>query len=243
MPSHPLIVIALQQLEVQDSIASATGSIGHLYEFLIKRCLLKSIGQMSADTNENYLSELAWCLFQHEESRITEDKARTFHDWYCSTYKLRFDFTRQWKSLVNAELLDEHGGVTSFKYPYLYYYFVAHYLAAHISDPAIEDSIRVLATYLHQPVAANIVLFLCHLSKNPIVLESVMATADSLFEGYTPCDLDADVKFLNELVVEIEFQQVAVDGGDAEDRRQKLLEASDNSARKQRVDRHTKSWS
>ncbi len=240
MPSYPLIVlIALQQLEVQDNITSATDSIGHLYEFLINRSLLASVGQTNADTNENYLSEFAWHLYKKGDNRITNDMAHTFHEWYCSTYKLRFEYTRQWRALVDAELLDDHGGAISFKYPYLYYYFVAHYLAAHISAPEIQQKVRVLATYLHQPVAANIVLFLCHLSKHPIVLESVMATADALFRDYTPCDLDKDVKFLNELVLKVELDVRFADKGSPEERRQELLEASDDQARREPKERES----
>jgi len=161
MPAHPLFVlIALQQLEIQDRVVESVGSIGQLYEFLIKRSLVVSVtGQTNVDTNENYLSDLAWHLFDSGTTRLSEDEARRWHAKYCDEYRLRLDFEKQWKALARGELLESHGDFTSFKYPYVYYYFVANYLADRCASPTISDRIKVLTTHLHQPDVANICCF------------------------------------------------------------------------------------
>jgi len=229
MPAHPFFVlIALQQLEVQNDIVNSIGSVGHLYEFLVHQSLLASVtNQTNADTNENYLSEFGWKLFTDGAIQMSANEARGWHLTYCKEYRLTFDFEKQWNALMHAELLEDHGGQISFKYPYLYYYFVANYLATHSTEPAIQERIRVLTTYLHQPDIANIMLFLCHLSKNPIILESVMDTADKLFANYASCDFDDDVVFLNKLVGEV--SDLALDGKDPEQRRQRLLKNADDA--------------
>ena len=227
MPAHPFFVlIALQQLEIQNDIVNSVGSVGHLYEFLVHQSLLASVtSQTNADTNENYLSEFAWRLFSDGVVQMSSNDMRHWHTGYCSTYRLSFDFEKQRAALMRAELLQDHGGQIAFKYPYLYYYFVANYLAIHSTEPDIQERIRVLTTYLHQPDTANIVLFLCHLSKNPVILESVMRTADNLFASYAPCDFNHDVEFLNELVGKV--SELALDSKDPEQRRQQLLERAD----------------
>jgi hypothetical protein len=66
-------------------------------------------------------------------------------------------------------------------------------------------------------------MFLCHLSKDPIVIEEMLKVANSIFSSYHECDLDLDVMFLNKMEVIKRFDLV-------EDSRKKLLEDKDQTA-------------
>jgi hypothetical protein len=231
MPAYPIFILAaLQQFDVQDRVAVTSSSMGYLYEALILRNLADSATkQTDIDTNKNYLTELAYWLFDRNMVRISLADARDWHSKYCAEYRLAFDFDGHQKALVESGLLVEHSGLLSFRYPYLYYYFVANYFSQNVSKPDIRRQFRVLCTYLHQSDAANIVLFMCHLSRDPLVLDSVMETADQLFKRYAPCDLDADVRFLNKSTSAMPDRQLG--DGDPERNRQKLLEHTDEQNR------------
>ena len=84
-----------------------------------------------------------------------------------------------------------------------------------------------MSSKLYRDNAANIVLFLCHLNRDPVVLNEVLASARSLFKGLPETDLCEDVKFTGNLVAFL--KSPVLEQGDAEGRRQKMLEAQDDA--------------
>ena len=83
----------------------------------------------------------------------------------------------------------------------------------------------MLSTFLHQMEAANIVLFLCHFSRDPFILNAICETAGSLFTAHPPCELDRDVKNLP--VVNV-GKHLGI--ADPEENRQALMKQADESA-------------
>jgi hypothetical protein len=63
----------------------------------------------------------------------------------------------------------------------------------------INQTILRLCTNLHKENYSNIVMFVSYLSKDPIVLDLLIANADRLFTDVLPCDLDKNVGFINKL--------------------------------------------
>jgi len=232
MPAHPVFVlIVLQQLETREPISTTGSSAGYLYEVLILKSLLESVfSDTDIDTNKNYLAELAYTFLSQGLTRISKHDLESWHASYCVRYKLLFPLNRQLDALLKGRLLDDEAGQISFTYPYLYYYFVATYLTRHIDQEKTRKDIENLCTYLHQEEAANIILFVCHLSRNEMVFNAVLQTADALFSGYPECDFDRDIEYLNEIVQESDERRI--EGGTPEQRRQKLLEESDAARRK-----------
>jgi len=230
LPAHPLFVlVVLQQLEALSPLSTPTASAGYLYEALILRSLHESItDEADVDTNKNYLSEFAYYMYDRQAVRVPYADAHIWHQGYCSLYRLSFDFHRQRQALLDAALLDENEGQLSFKYPYLYYYFLANYFATNLSRPEIREQVQRLTTFLHQADAANVILFLCHLSRDPFILGAIMDTAASLFASYEESDLEKDVEFLNAVTKDIETR--SIEAGDPEKRRQELLAAADEKA-------------
>ena len=134
IPPYPLfLLVVLQQLELARRDSVLSGSIGYLYEALVLRQLADSTTRdADIDTNKNYLTELAYRLFLREQDYLSTTDAAIWHGDHCAKYKLPIDFGRQKQALVSAGLLSEQYGTIRFKYPYLYYYFVAQYWRPHI---------------------------------------------------------------------------------------------------------------
>jgi len=87
----------------------------------------------------------------------------------------------------------------SFYYPYLYYFFVAKYIAEHIEDN--EGNISFIINNLHEDENAYIAIFLCHHSKNIGVLDEIILNACCLFDKYKPATLKKDeLNFFDEQV-------------------------------------------
>ncbi|MEQ8159963.1 MAG: hypothetical protein ABRQ33_02145 [Smithellaceae bacterium] len=85
--------------------------------------------------------------------------------------------------MINLDHLNNY----SFCFPYLYYFFVAKYLAEHIDDNKKE--IDHIINNLHQDENAYIAIFISHHSKNEYLLDEIILNAFCLFDKYEPASL------------------------------------------------------
>ena len=53
----------------------------------------------------------------------------------------------------------------------------------------------------------NILLFLAHLSKDPVVINELVTSSENLYSGHIPAELQTDISFLTDLVVQQEDTQ------------------------------------
>lgn len=72
----------------------------------------------------------------------------------------------------------------AFRYPYLYYYFVAGYLSSNIHEPSIWTHIRKLTETLTEEYAGDIRLFLADLSKDPSIIDAMITAAGGPLYGH-----------------------------------------------------------
>jgi hypothetical protein len=56
-----------------------------------------------------------------------------------------------------------------------------------------------LTKHIYKEEYANILVFLTYLSKDPIVIDAMVLTAKSLYEGVEPCNFDSHTRFVNGL--------------------------------------------
>jgi hypothetical protein len=75
----------------------------------------------------------------------------------------------------------------NFCYEYLYYFFVAKYLAEHINDN--KKVIDNIINNLHKDENAYIAIFVSHHSKNNYILDEIILNAYCLFDKYKPATL------------------------------------------------------
>jgi len=102
-------------------------------------------------------------------------------------------------SLNECQILLTANESVRFRHKYVYYYFVASWIRDHITETEILDIIRRLANRLHIEDNANILMFLVHLSRDPVIVQERLGRARSLHPLAMPAKLEEDVQFLVEL--------------------------------------------
>lgn len=233
IPSHPIfILILLQQGEAQSPVDTSAGSLGFLYGVLVTKSLMLILTRNAdLDTYYNYLGEFAFHMYTCRTSSLSLSDAREWHTAYASSYAIRMDFAKQSENLRRCGILDIDDDTLHFKYKYLYYFFVARHIATRLNEPLIRDQISIIVSQLHREEVANIMLFLCHFSKDPLILDEMLRAAKSLYKENPPCDLATCGEQLTRIFAGFEPAQLPQTGSRAHETREKYFEEEDNRHR------------
>ncbi len=201
IPHHPWVLIALlQNVDTAQGPAAKNGSYGHLLEAVITFALDGS-KYKKIDIKGKYtlLSEYAFELYRQNEASLSEEDFAAFLEKYKDSYEIKFDQEKLCEDLLYIGLLRRDGGRLAFSSKYSYCFFVANYIARRIHEPDIRSIVRELSKRLHHEESANIIVFLAHLSSDPIVLEEMKKTAAELFQEYPLANFENDVEPINKL--------------------------------------------
>jgi hypothetical protein len=200
VPSYPIFILPiLQAQEAHQNIDINASTYGYFYELLIRRALALGSTREGFDVKLGYLTHLAYSLFANKTPELTDRELRRIHADYEAVYALDVSFAAIVSDFAACGILEERGDKYYFKYKYYYYYFVASYLRDHIQDEPIQRQVATLADTLHEEDSANILLFLAHLSKHPVVVEQMLRRAAAVFTEATASKLSADESPLPEL--------------------------------------------
>lgn len=230
-PSYPIfILVLLQQLEVRKplNIASSCSSHGFLYETLLTITLTQASKlKLDLDTQYTYLSELAFFFLKNSTKKLTRNQVFDWHLNFCKDHGRRLDFEEVLTNFTVAGVLSFRDNTISFKYPYLYYYFLGRYFGDHIEDEEVRTYIAKMASRLHHEESANVLLFLSYLSKSPLIIESIVKSAISLFSSIAECNIEKDTAFLGQILEDL--PKLTLDGVHPEERRRRLLAQKDQN--------------
>lgn len=191
MPAYPFFILSVIstyeafQLPLDQEITSQ----GHCYQALIYLYLRKEgVKNDEVDTFFNFLTEFSFYLFENKKRELSPYEFNQFMEYYLGKFNLPIKKELLLKKLQLAQIvhLDSLGNY-SFFYPYLYYYFVAKYLAEHCTEK--KDLIDGVINNLHKNENAYIAIFLNHHSKNFYVLDEILLNAMTLFDKNSPTTL------------------------------------------------------
>jgi predicted MPP superfamily phosphohydrolase len=228
-PSYPIFILGiLQQFEAQTPIRATmvSGSHGFIYETFLTISLTKASKlKIDLDTQYGYLSEFAYYLFSSGIRAITDSQAYDWHQEYCKAYSRRLDYKEMISILIDAGVLAIQNGKTSFRYPYIFYYFLGRYFRDHLSEDEIRNHINAMSHRLHHEESANVLMFLSYLSKDPIILSSIIKSSQELFSTYEECDVEKHTVFLQNLIEDL--PKLIIDGESAEARKKDILAKED----------------
>jgi hypothetical protein len=200
LPSIPFfILIMVQSIDASQTVSASVGSYGHLCELLITRNLATSHKAATLNTKKTYISELAYHLLTHNTKQLSEEEFAIFHQKHCHKFTLNLDKEAVFQELQEAAILTRFDGHYSFKYPNYQNYFVALFMRDHLEEPAVKQQIENLCKKLHKEDNANIWLFLSHHSKNPILVELVLAHAKELFKNISVPKFQEDLHFFKQV--------------------------------------------
>jgi len=230
MPAFPffiLSVISTYETFVKPLDQEIT-SQGYCYQALIYLYLRKEgVKNDEIDTYINFLAEFAFFFYTTKKNEISIDELNSFFETYLDKYNLPIKQKTLLNNLLQTQIISlDNCNNYSFYYQYLYYFFVAKYLAEHVEDSKkIIDSIL---TNLHKDENAYIAIFISHHSKNAYILDEIILNAQCLFDKYKSATLSKEeLSFFDKQVGIIVQEVLPPPNATPEKERAKRLETQD----------------
>lgn len=194
MPAYPFFILSV--ISTYETFAKPLEqeitSQGYCYQALIYMYLRKQgVKNDEIDIYINFLTEFAFYFYTAKKNELSIGEFNSFMELYLNKYHLPIKQEILLKNLQKTQIVALDGfNNYIFCYPYLYYFFVAKYLAEHIVDnKKIIDSI---ISNLHKDENAYIAIFISHHSKNVYILDEIILNAYSLFDKYKPATLSKE---------------------------------------------------
>ncbi|OWV28704.1 toll/interleukin-1 receptor domain-containing protein [Halomonas campaniensis] len=206
VPAKPIYVLILMQMfEAYSKQNIELTSYGHCYQQLIYQSLEKSKVKYSEyEKYLNILTEISWAIFKNEGQGLNEFKISSFFKDYSARF-LVSDFDAVIKKLKNCSILMEKDLKVNFRYPYIYYFFVAKKIAeGYSSSQEIKNDVELLLEKLHREDASNILIFITHHSKDAWVIDEIKKVLDFLFSENGKAELTKNqLSFMDDFIKQI----------------------------------------
>lgn len=206
IPAYPaFVLILLQQSEANVPLETQVGTLGYLYETLIVAALARSTATLAnakyvIDVRFNLLAEFAYSRFGSDRGALSKSEVLLWLRDYGLRFQVKIDPQATLDDLVQCGLLHaDLDGDVDFRYRYAFYYFVARYYAQRIADSDIRASIVKMCQELHHEATANVIVFLCHLTKDEFLVNTLVRAAQDLYADCSATELQFDQSALKEI--------------------------------------------
>lgn len=209
VPSTPITIVGiLQSINATNGNSHLRSSqFGYLYDDLVHSSLRPIVNEED-DTLNIYiamLSEVAYKMFSsHSYSLTSIELVETIVN-YTKRKILTINVVTAIEGLVEASILQSQADQDyCFRYPYLFYYFVAQYIAKHIDEDTVKKQISDMSENLHIEAYGNIMVFVCHFSHNNTIIENILLKAYCTLDCKKPLDLKNPGEYLSDSYKNIE---------------------------------------
>lgn len=212
IPSYPFYLLSMLQALESGNVQNPNYSIhGFYYEVLINECFSKAIkDKKEISLYYNYLTQFCFYLFERGVKDASLEEFDAFHNLYCEKHDLTYKKETILEVFDSAKLLYVNRRVY-IKEKYVYYFFVAKYIANEIAN---RDEIKILVSKMCYRVFrdeyASIIMFVTHLSKDNFIISELTKIANSLFPETNIAQLQDDINEINELVESIPDQVLEI---------------------------------
>ncbi|MCI5218729.1 MAG: hypothetical protein D3914_05950 [Candidatus Electrothrix sp. LOE2] len=192
MPSYPFFILSV--ISTHETLTSPLDqeitSQGYCYQALIYLYLRKNnVKNDEVEIYINFLTELSFFFYSHDKNELSGQEFDSFIESYLERFLLPVEQDILLDKLLKSHLIElDNLGNYSFCYIYLYYFFVAKYLAENTKKE--KGTIENIIANLHKDKNAYIAIFISHHSKNDPILEEILLNAYYLFPGYKPATLN-----------------------------------------------------
>lgn len=189
----PNIIIILQQLEFQADRNQDRSNYGYMYEFLINKAILdmkRNCNNVSEDIAAGILINVAKYMLENHCRTIGIHDFTQIVDSYNKHYITDASRDTYLSGYTNVDLIECENDEIKFKYPYIHYYFTAKYLATNISKEFAKNIINEMSNNLQDEECGDIMIFLCHLTKEEYVFKNVLDCSKKLLEDVKKFDFD-----------------------------------------------------
>jgi hypothetical protein len=203
VPRYPFYILSiLQSLETFMPSGIRITAYGHCYQALVTAQLIKkNIKPEDLDTCFNYLRNLAYHIYEktNKEESCADEHYQAFRESYKSKYIIS-------DALINKienddySILDFRDEHVTFKYSYIYYFFLGMYLAFNESKRIIDQ----LCNDIHLRRNAFILIFTIHHTQNQELLETIRVHCVCAVDKINPATLStSETQFMNNLIAEL----------------------------------------
>ena len=203
VPSKPIYVLMLiQMFESYAKQNLELTSYGHCYQQLIYKSFeTAKIKNKDTEKYLNVLTELAWHIFIKKEKGLNQEQLDLFFIDYGKTF-LSVDKSEVITKLIKHSILYSDNNLISFKYPYLYYFFVGKKIAEGFNScDNIKDKIDELLNNSHREDYANILIFITHHTKDSYIFEKLKQFLIDQFHDQKEATLSKDeLSFMDDFV-------------------------------------------
>ena len=206
VPAYPIIVLTvLQTLEAGVPVNSVAGTYGSLYEALITRNLVLSGQVPSIIAKRTFLGEVAYKMLSTGRKALDTGEMEQVYQDFREQKALSFDWREVVRGLVRTNVMVFRDTFCGFRYAFMYAFFVAEHLADMLGSRSqaqlVYDTIERLSKELHVTDSANIVLFMCYLSRDERLMDIMLQHAAGLYSEYEPSRMEDDIAFLKKMWV------------------------------------------
>jgi hypothetical protein len=245
MPSHPFFILsAIVTYETFSmSLDQEITSQGYCYQAFIYFYLRRqNVRNDEIDTYINFLTELAFFIHKEKKCELSPDDFSSFMKLYSEKYNMPINQWTLLKNLIQILSVDSLNNY-SFRYLYLYYFFIAKYIAEHIKDKEIKEEMDRIMQNLHVDENAYIAVFIVHHTRNTKILDEIELNAICLFDKYKPSALSkGEVEFFDNKA-DIIVQSILPNAGTMPERERvnrlkaqdKLEQSQENAERRKEI--------
>ena len=200
MPAYPFFILNFLSIyeNGERSIDQGITSQGYCYQALIYLFLRKQgVSNEQIDTYMNFLTELAYHIYDNKGEGLARDVFDNFITWYEGKFNLTDKKEKIIANLTKSNIIGFSSmNNVSFTYPYLYYFFAGRYFAQQWDDHQGEihrqavDDVNFILDNLHKSANAYIIIFIAHHTKASSLVDAIMDRVKGLFGNYKPATLD-----------------------------------------------------
>lgn len=231
IPSYPFYLLSILQALESGNVQNPNYSIhGFYYEVLINECFSKAIqDRKEISLYYNYLTQFCFYLFEQGVKEVSLEEFDAFHTMYCEKHDLSYRKETILQTFDSARLLYINNGVF-IKEKYVYYFFVAKYIANEIANKKeIKQLVTKMCERVFRDEYASIIMFVTHLSKDNFIINELIKIANSLFPDANVARLQDDINEINQLVESIPEQVLEIVNVD--DQREEELQEEEETER------------
>lgn len=186
IPAFPIYVIAvLKAVEDGWEVEPKATTHGYFYDLLIRQALTAGSASWDISVYWAFLTHLAYDMYQADRQEFLEDEIKESFSRYDQKILMAgLQYDALIDELCQRGMLLRDGGVTRFRYSYIYNFFVAKHLADTVGEKDTRNRIKYLTKNLVEEQSSDILMFLAHLSQDTFVVESLLGTANGYFSSF-----------------------------------------------------------
>lgn len=205
IPSYPVYILGILQSLEGSKYGSDNYSLhGFYYEHLINDALFHAVeNHKNIGFYRKFLTTFCYGFFKDNMKSISIETFDSFYEKYCTACDVKNVGKVEAKTTLKKSKLLHFNSAVTIGHKYVYYFFVAKYIADNLEKDEIKDTVKKLCKRIFKTEFANIIMFVTHLSKSPMIIQELINNANGIFNEFEPCKLENEISNINELISEI----------------------------------------